>query len=486
VSAMATTTYRSFIDGHRAETDGAATFEVFDPATGKAVAQVAGAQSADVEAAVAAASNALPGWRGTPTTKRAELLRTAAARILEQRDQLAELLTREQGKPLAESGKEIEEAANDFRFFAGEAERLAGEIAPRSTPGTHSLVYREPLGVVAAIATWNYPVSLLSRKIAPALAAGCTVVAKPDPSTPLAALEMIRLAASAGLPAGVLNALVGEGDDIGAALVAHPAVAKIAFTGSTRVGSEIMRAAAKDIKRLTLELSGHSPMIVWHDADFSRAVKDGVKRAFRNAGQICNSVERYYIHEDIYEAYVEAFARDTQALVVGNGLRPEVEIGPLTHSRGLERAEEHVDDAVERGARVLAGGQRLSGDGYDGGNFFAPTVLRDVGHGMAVMDVETFGPVAPLMKVGGDLGEVIDLANELPYGLVSYVYTQSLRHAFEAIERIEAGSVGINTVSAASIHAPYGGIKRSGYGIEYSPHAIDEYTYFKHAVVTFY
>lgn len=482
---MGTTRYTSFIGGHPVAADGAATFGVVDPATGEVFAHVSGARSADVEEAVGAASDAFSAWRRTSTTQRAEQLRAAAGRILEQRDRLAELLTREQGKPLAESGKEIEEAANDFRFFAGEAERLAGEIAPRSAPGTHSLVYREPLGVVAAIATWNYPVSLLSRKIAPALAAGCTVVAKPDPSTPLAALEMIRLVAAEGLPAGVLNALAGEDDEIGTALVAHPKVAKIAFTGSTRVGSEIMRAAANDIKRLTLELSGHSPMIVWHDADFTKAVKDGVKRAFRNAGQICNSVERYYVHEDIYDAYVEAFAKETQALVVGNGLRPDVEIGPLTHGSGLERTRQHVDDAVQRGARVVVGGQRLGGDEYDAGTFFAPTVLRDVRHGMAVMDTETFGPVAPLMKVGGDLGDVIGLANELPYGLVSYVYTQSLRRAFEAIEQIDAGTIGINTVSAASIHAPYGGIKRSGYGIEYSSHAIDEYTFFKHAVVAF-
>jgi succinate-semialdehyde dehydrogenase / glutarate-semialdehyde dehydrogenase len=476
--------FTSFIGGHPVDAAGAPVFGVTNPATGEVFAQVCGAGPADVEAAVGAASAALPAWRRTATTQRAVHLRAAAGRIRGQRDRLAELLTREQGKPLGESGKELDEAANDFEFFAGEAERLGGEIAPRSTSGTHSLVYREPLGVVAAIATWNYPVSLLSRKIAPALAAGCTVVAKPDPSTPLAAVEMIRLVAE-GLPAGVLNALVAEGDETGAALVAHPGVAKIAFTGSTRVGSEIMRAAATDIKRLTLELSGHSPMVVWHDADLAKAVNDGVKRAFRNAGQICNSVERYYVHEDIYEAYVEAFARQTQALVVGNGLRADVEIGPLTHASGLERTRLHVEDAVQRGAHVVVGGQRLSGDEYDAGTFFAPTVLRNVHHGMTVMDAETFGPVAPLMKVGGALRDVITLANEPPFGLVSYVYTQSLRHAFEAIEQTEAGTIGINTVSAASIHAPYGGIKRSGYGIEYSSHAIDEYTYFKHAVVTF-
>jgi succinate-semialdehyde dehydrogenase / glutarate-semialdehyde dehydrogenase len=477
--------YRAWIGGEAVEAEGGNTFAVTDPATGDLVGSVSDAGEAEVEAAVAAARAALPAWRRTPTTKRAAALRAAAARLRAERDRLATLLTREQGKPLAESGKEIDEAVNDFEFFAGEAERLGGEIAPRSTPGTHSLVYREPLGVVAAIATWNYPVSLLTRKIAPAIAAGCTVVAKPDPSTPLAALEVIRIVSEAGLPRGVLNGIAGERHEVGAALVAHPAVAKIAFTGSTRVGSEIMRAAADGIKRLTLELSGNSPMIVWHDADLARAASDGVKRAFRNAGQICNSVERYYVHEDVYEPFVDAFVRQTAALHVGHGLRPDVEIGPLTHASALDRARDQVEDAVARGARVAAGGDRLHGADYDAGAFFAPTVVRDANHDMTVMNDETFAPVAPLMRVSGTLGDVIDLSNSLPYGLVAYVYTQSLQHAFEAIERTEAGSVGINTVSAASTFAPYGGIKLSGFGTEYSSHAIDEYTYFKHAVVSF-
>jgi acyl-CoA reductase-like NAD-dependent aldehyde dehydrogenase len=406
----------------------------------------------------------------------------AAARVRARAEDLALLLTSEQGKPLDEARKEIGEVVRTFGYYAGAATTVLGEIAPTDATSTKSLVFKYPVGVVAAIGPWNYPVSLLAWKIAPALAAGCTLVVKPATETPLAAQAMVEEVLAAGLPRGALNLITGYGRDIGDALIEHPLVRKISFTGSTEVGRRIMAKAAGTIKRVSLELGGQCPMIVWHDADFDRAVRDGVRRAFRNMGQICNSVNRIYVHQAIAEPYVEAFVRQTKALRIGDGRSPDVDLGPMATREGLTKTMEHIDDAVANGARLLCGGRRPAGVPGGRGYFLEPAVLVDVDHRMKVMREETFGPVAPIMVVS-DLDDTVRLANDSAYGLVAYAYTRDLRTAMAFVDGLEAGSVGINTASVASVYAPYGGWKQSGIGRELGRSGLEAYFELKHAVV---
>lgn len=454
---------------------------VLNPATEDPVAAVPRGMAEDIDAAMRAAAAAFPVWSRTSPADRAAALRGAAERIRARTDELALMLTEEQGKPLEESRKEIGEAVRTFMYYAGIAPAVLGEIAPADAPTTKSLVFKTPVGVVAAIGPWNYPVSLLAWKIGPALAAGCTMVVKPATETPLAAQAMVGELLAAGLPSGVVNLVTGYGREIGDALIEHPLVRKISFTGSTEVGRRIMGKAAGRITRVSLELGGQCPMIVWHDADFDRAVRDGVRRAFRNMGQICNSVNRIYVHRDIAERYVDAFVHQTRRLRIGNGRRPDVDLGPMATRDGVEKTLEHIEDAVTHGARLLCGGRRPAGVG-EKGYFLEPAVLVEVDHGMKVMREETFGPVAPIMAVD-DLDEAIRLANDTEYGLVAYAYTRDLRTAMAFVDRLEAGSVGLNNVSVASVYAPYGGWKQSGIGRELGLHGIDGYLEMKHAVL---
>lgn len=455
---------------------------VLNPATEDPCAAVPRGMPDDVDAAVQAAERAFPAWSRTAPAERAAVLRKAADRVSARADELALLLTEEQGKPLEEARKEIGEVVRTFTYYAGAAATILGEIAPTDATETKSLVFKFPVGVVAAIGPWNYPVSLLAWKIGPALAAGCTLVVKPATETPLAAQVMVSELLDAGVPSGVVNLVTGYGQDIGDVLVEHPLVRKISFTGSTEVGRRIMARAAGTIKRVSLELGGQCPMIVWHDADFDRAVRDGVRRAFRNMGQICNSVNRLYVHRAIAEPYIDAFVAQTKTLRIGDGRHPDVDLGPMTTKAGVEKTLEHIDDAVSKGARLLTGGRRPAGIGGGKGFFLEPAVLVDVDHRMKVMREETFGPVAPIMVVD-DLDETIRLANDTEYGLVAYAYTRDLRTAMTFVDRLEAGSVGINNVSVASVYAPYGGWKQSGIGRELGMHGLDGYLEFKHAVV---
>ncbi len=453
---------------------------VFNPATEALIAAVPRAAPADVDRAVAAADAAFRTWSRLPAAERGGLLQAAARRIAARAEDLARLLTAEQGKPLDEARKEIGEVVRTFRYYAGAAVTALGEIAPTDSATTKSLVFKFPVGVVAAIGPWNYPVSLLAWKIGPALAAGCTLVVKPATETPLAAQAMVAELVDAGLPPGVVNFVTGRGREVGDALLAHPQVRKIAFTGSTDVGRTIMEKAAAGIKRISLELGGQCPMIVWADADVERAVRDGVRRAFRNMGQICNSVNRLYVHRAIAEEYIAAFVRQTTGLRIGDGATAGVDLGPMATPDGVVRTLEHIEDAVAKGARVLCGGKRPAG--FDRGHFLEPAVLVDVNHSMKIMREETFGPVAPIMVVD-DLDETIALANDTRYGLVAYAYTRHLSTAMAFIDRLEAGSVGINSVSVASVYAPYGGWKESGIGRELGVHGLEGYLEFKHAVV---
>ena len=470
------------IDGLRTGASSKGWIPVIDPATEEPIAEVPRGMPDDVDAAVRAADAAFPAWSRTAPAERGAVLHRAAARVRARAEDLALLLTSEQGKPLDEARKEIGEVVRTFEYYAGAATTVLGEIAPTDATSTKSLVFKYPVGVVAAIGPWNYPVSLLAWKIAPALAAGCTLVVKPATETPLAAQAMVEAVLEAGLPRGALNLITGYGRDIGDALIEHPRVRKISFTGSTEVGRRIMAKAAGTIKRVSLELGGQCPMIVWHDADFDRAVRDGVRRAFRNMGQICNSVNRIYVHQAIAEPYIEAFVRQTKALRIGNGRCPDVDLGPMATRDGLTKTMEHIDDAVANGARLLCGGRRPAGVPGGRGYFLEPAVLVDVDHRMKVMREETFGPVAPIMVVS-DLDDTIRMANDSVYGLVAYAYTRDLRTAMAFVDGLEAGSVGINNVSVASVYAPYGGWKQSGIGRELGRSGLEAYFELKHAVV---
>jgi len=386
----------------------------------------------------------------------------------------------EQGKPLKEAIGEIKASAEALEYFAEEARRMIGETIPTDSASRRSIVIWQPVGPVVAIGPWNYPVLLLSWKLGPALIAGCTVVAKPPSQAPLAATRFIGLLQEAGAPPGVVNIVTGPGSEVGRALVANPLCRKVALTGQTETGKEIMRLAAEDLKHLSLELGGHCPLIVCEDADLDAAVKGGVYRSFRNMGQICNAINRIYVHESIFEPFVDKFVKETATLKIGNGLeKPDVDLGPMTTEAGRQKVREHIQDAVSKGAKVLCGGREPPGEEYAKGFFFEPTVLVDVNHDMKVMREETFGPVAPIMAVAS-LEEAIEYANDSPYGLVAYVYTRDLAKAITAAERLEYGTVGINNVSGGEVAFPYGGWKQSGIGVENSSHAVEEYLQMKH------
>jgi len=463
------------IDGKRVEGSGHPV-DVINPATEEVMAQAATASVEDVDRAAQAAAGAFAGWARTAPSARARLLRRGGALAQERLDDLARLLTLEQGKPLREARGEIQASIDALDYYAEQARRITGEVLPNDNPNRRSLVIRQPVGPVAAIGPWNYPVLLLAWKVAPALAAGCTLVVKPPSATPVAVSRFLECLIDAGAPAGVINMVVGPGATVGTSLVKHPAIRKIAFTGQTETGKAIMAMASDGVKRISLELGGHCPLLVFPDAPIEAAAKAGVYRAFRNAGQICNAINRVYVHRDIYPRYVEAFVEETRRLRLGPGL-DDLDLGPMTTRDGREKVEEHVADARARGATVACGGARPAE--FPRGFFYQPTVLLDVQHGMKVMREETFGPVAPLMAFA-TMDEALELANDTPYGLVAYAFTRDLRTAMLAAERLEAGTVGINNVAGGEVPFPYGGWKESGLGIELSHQGLEEYLLTKH------
>jgi len=471
---------RMLIDGEWVDAQGGEIFEVINPATSEVIAHVPKGGPKDAQEALEAADRAFKEWSILPPIKRGIILRQAAQLARKRREELGRVLTMEQGKPLKEAIGEINASAEALEYFAEEARRMIGETIPTDSPRRRSIVIKQPIGVVVAIGPWNYPVLLLSWKLGPALIAGCTLVAKPPSEAPLAATRFIGLLQEAGAPPGVVNLVTGPGSEVGRALVANPLCRKVALTGQTETGKEIMRLAAEDLKHLSLELGGHCPLIVCEDADLDAAVKGGVYRSFRNMGQICNAINRIYVHESIFEPFVDKFAKGTATLKIGNGLKdPDVDLGPMTTEGGRQKVREHIQDAVSKGAKVLHGGKQPPGQEFERGFFFEPTVLVDVNHDMKVMREETFGPVAPIMAVAS-LDEAIEYANDSPYGLVAYVYTRDLTKAITAAERLEYGTVGINNVSGGEVAFPYGGWKQSGIGVENSSHAVEEYLQMKH------
>ena len=475
---MAAVTYGHLIGGEwHIGTD---TFPVINPATREEVARATRGTVREAASAVEAAAGTFPRWSATPSRDRAAVLHRVAALLRERLAAMAVLLTREQGKPLRDSRKELATTADVLDLYAEEARRVGGEALPGETGDTFSFVLRQPVGVVAAIGPWNFPVELLAWKIAPALAAGCTVVAKPPSEAPLTVLEMGRCFMDAGLPAGVLNMVTGPGRTVGEALVTHPLVRKIAFTGSTATGRRIGALAAEQLKRVTLELGGSAPFIVCEDADLERAVPDAVRRSFSHAGQICISVNRIYVHKRLFGEFTDQFVERTRRLVVADGLRvPDADLGPMVSEAARQQVQEHVADAIAKGAQVLTGGREPEEDEYARGFFYLPTVLVDVEPAMRCMSEETFGPVAPIARFS-TLDEALAMANATEYGLAAYIYTRDLKTALDAAARLESGGVGVNVNDITDLRMPFGGWKASGVGRELGRYGLEPYVELKH------
>lgn len=471
-----------FIDGRWSPADGGEVFAVINPADGRRMGSAALAGRAEADRALRAADAAFPAWSRTTGDERATVLTKAADETARERARLATVLTREHGKPLADARKEVAAAIDTLRFYAEEGRRISGEISPSRSRTSRSLVVRQPIGPVAAIAPWNYPVSLMAWKLAPALAAGCTVVVKPPSRAPLACTLFGGIVGQAA-PPGVANVVTGPSEVVGDELVRSPLSRVIAFTGSSETGRRLMAAAAPELKRLILELGGQTPMVVFNDADLDRAVADGVKRAFRNAGQICNAVNRLYVESGVADEFVERFVGATQQLRLGNGLSdPAVDIGPLIDEAGVTRSQRHVDDAVQKGARLLCGGRRPHRAELGEGSFYEPTVVAGASPEMLVMREESFGPIVGISTFDG-LDEAVELANSTPYGLVTYVYTRDLATAMAFSDRVESGTVAVNTVSPDSLYAPYPAWKQSGFGLELSHFGLEEYLQVKHILL---
>ena len=463
-----------FIDGKWVPSTTARTMPVVNPATGETVDSVPMGNVDDADLAIASAASAFKQWRKVPMARRAKLQHAAAQRMRERAETFSRLLTLELGRPLSGSKVEIERSADLLDYFAEEGLRLRGEIPMINEEHERVLVVKEPVGVVVAIAPFNYPITLLTFKLGAALMTGCTVVAKPASDTPLTTLLLAELFFQVGYPPGVFNALTGSGGELGRALVEHPTPRKIAFTGSSPAGKRIAAMAAATNKRLTLEMGGQSPAIVCEDANLDVAIPALVKHAFANSGQFCYRVNRIYAGREIYQQFVECFATAAAALKVGNGLDPDCDLGPMINEEIFSTSVDHVADALAKGARLVAGGARLSGGDYDRGFFYPPTVLADTSQTMKIMREETFGPVVGVMPFDA-LPEAIEMANDSPFGLAGYVFSSDLGVALSVSEELEAGSVWVNDIHRSYNMVPFGGYKESGLGREKSHYGLEAY-----------
>jgi succinate-semialdehyde dehydrogenase/glutarate-semialdehyde dehydrogenase len=457
-------------------------FAVTNPAGGGQLAEVANCGAGDTQAAIDAAERALPAWRGRTAKERANLLRKWFDLIMAAQEDLAQLMTAEQGKPLAESRGEVAYGASFIEWFAEEAKRVYGETVPGHAADKRILVQREPIGVCAAITPWNFPNAMITRKVGPALAAGCTVVVKPAEQTPLSALALAELAQRAGVPAGVFNVLPADADNsiaVGKVLCDSRVVRKLSFTGSTEVGRILAQQCAPTLKKLSLELGGNAPFIVFDDADLDAAVDGAIASKYRNTGQTCVCTNRFYAQAGIYDAFVQKLAAKAAQLKVGAGTEAGVQQGPLIDAAALQKVQRHVDDAVAKGATVLTGGKPHA----LGGTFFMPTVLANVSNAMQLASEETFGPVAPVFRFTTE-DEGVQLANNTEYGLAAYFYSRDVSRVTRVAERLEYGMVGVNTGIISTEVAPFGGVKQSGYGREGSRHGIDEYLVMKYVCLS--
>jgi succinate-semialdehyde dehydrogenase/glutarate-semialdehyde dehydrogenase len=458
---------------------GSSTFAVNDPATGHKLADVANLGADGAEAAIAAANDAWPLWKNKTAKERSILLRKWFDLLIAHTEDLARLMTAENGKPMAESRGEVAYGASFVEWFAEEAKRINGETLPQFDNNRRLLVLRQAIGVCAAITPWNFPLAMITRKVAPALAAGCPVIIKPAEQTPLTALAAAELALRAGIPPGVINIVTADGPQsiqVGKALCASDVVRHISFTGSTEVGRILMAQSAPTVKKLSLELGGNAPFIVFEDADIDSAVEGAFASKYRNAGQTCVCSNRLYVQESVYEEFAQKFAAKVRTAKVGNGFEDGVNQGPLIEPSALEKVERHVKDAIDKGARVLTGGKRLQGQ------FFEPTVVADATADMVCAREETFGPFAPIFKFKTEQ-EAIDAANNTEFGLASYFYSRDVGRIFRVSEALEYGMVGINVGILATEHVPFGGVKQSGLGREGSHHGIDDYVEIKYLCV---
>ncbi|HSW06708.1 NAD-dependent succinate-semialdehyde dehydrogenase [Aquabacterium sp.] len=472
----------NFIAGVWRGAAGGETFAVLNPADDSLITQVPDSGAADARAAVDAAHAAFPAWRATPAKARAQLLKRWFALIVQHQEDLGRLISLEQGKPLAEGRGEVLYAASYVEWFAEEAVRADGDIIPAPVSGRRMMALREPVGVVATITPWNFPAAMIARKIAPALAAGCTVVAKPAEDTPLTALALLRLAEEAGFPPGVLNIVCASREhtpEVVDVWLADARVRKISFTGSTPVGKHLARESAATLKKLSLELGGNAPFIVFDDADVDAAVEGLMVAKFRNGGQTCVCPNRVYVQAGVHDHFVDKLAGRVAALKVGPANRDESQIGPMINARAVDKIERHVNDAVAHGAMRVVGGQRVRNTVADGPNYYAPTVLSGATPAMALSCEETFGPVVPIFRFDSE-AEVISLANDTPFGLAAYFYTQNLARVWRVADALETGIVGINEGALAAEAAPFGGVKESGYGREGSRHGLEDYMHIKY------
>jgi succinate-semialdehyde dehydrogenase/glutarate-semialdehyde dehydrogenase len=451
-------------------------FAVDDPATGLTLAEVSNLGADDAEAAIAAANRAGPAWRSKTAKERAAILMTWFRLMHQHADDLARIMTAEQGKPLAEAKGEVTYGASFLEWFAEEAKRVYGETVPTTDANKRYLVIKQPIGVCAAITPWNFPIAMITRKVAPALAAGCTVVIKPAEQTPLSALAVAELAQRAGMPPGVLNVLTADSERsiaIGNVLCASDSVRHLSFTGSTEVGRILMKQCAPTVKKLSLELGGNAPFIVFDDADIDSAVEGALVSKYRNAGQTCVCANRLYVQDSVYDAFVDKLAAKVRGIKIGNGFEAGVTQGPMIDAQAIAKIESHVADALAKGAKLLAGGQRVDG------RFFEPTVLANATADMLCAREETFGPVAPVFRFHTE-AEAITAANDTEFGLASYFYSRDIGRIFRVGEALEYGMVGVNTGLISTAEVPFGGVKQSGLGREGSHHGIDDYVEIKY------
>jgi len=464
---------QAYVDGAWADADSGQTLKVNNPATGEILGSVPKMGKAETRRAIEAADRALPAWRALTAKERAAKLRRWYELMLENQEDLGRLMTLEQGKPLAEAKGEIAYAASFLEWFAEEAKRVYGDVIPGHQPDKRLIVLKQPIGVTAAITPWNFPAAMITRKAGPALAAGCTMVLKPASQTPYSALALAELAERAGIPKGVFNVVTGSAGEVGSELTSNPTVRKLSFTGSTDIGRHLMAECAADIKKVSLELGGNAPFIVFDDADLDKAVEGAMISKYRNNGQTCVCANRIYVQDGVYDAFAEKLKAAVAKLKIGNGLEEGTTTGPMIDEKAVAKVKEHIADALSKGATVLTGGNQMEG------NFFEPTVLLNVPATAAVAKEETFGPLAPLFRFK-DEAEVIAAANDTEFGLASYFYARDLSRVFRVAEALEYGMVGINTGLISNEVAPFGGVKASGLGREGSKYGIEDYLEIKY------
>ncbi len=479
-------TNKMLINGQWMDSADGKYIEIENPATEAIFERVPASSESDINDAVDSAHSAFKAWSALSAAKRGEYMINASILVKEREEELARVMTTEQGKPFDEALGEVRKGMEILHYYAEEGKRVYGRIIPDYDSTNASYVIYQPVGVSAAVSPWNYPIELVGWKVGAALAAGCTIVVKPPSETPLSPLNFIKCLADVGIPKGVINVVFGKGSFAGPLLIKNPKVKKVAFTGSTEVGKEVIRLCSKHMKKFSLELGGHCPLIICKNCNLDEAVKGAVRRTFRNMGQICIAINRIYVHKDIFDRFMNAFISMTSKLVIANGLKnPHADLGPMANRDGIEKTKRHIEDAVNKGAKIAYGGKRPDGNEFEKGYFFQPTILTNVSHKMLVMSEESFGPIVGVMIYDSN-NEAIEYANSSNYGLASYVYTNDLHEAYEFAHKLESGNVAINNPDAGVINAPYGGFKESGMGYEHGPEGLMQYLAAKHIRIRYF